>query len=127
MKPNPRRPVFLDLRKIAMPVGALTSNGHRISGVVLAVGIPAAVYLFALSLRDDLGFARVQALSANPAIKPAAVIAVWAFAHHLLGGLRHLLSDFDIGSPLRSARRSAWIVNVGAAAVALLSAAVVCR
>jgi succinate dehydrogenase / fumarate reductase cytochrome b subunit len=124
---NPRRPVFRDLRKIAMPVGALTSIGHRISGVVLAVGIPAGVYLFALSLRDDLGFARVQGLSARPAVKLAVVIAVWALAHHVLGGVRHLLSDFDIGSPLRSARRSAWFVNLGAAAVALLSAAVVCR
>lgn len=39
-----------------MPVGALTSIGHRISGVILAVTVPAAVYLFALSLRDATGF-----------------------------------------------------------------------
>ncbi len=108
-----------------MPVGALTSIGHRISGVILAVAVPAAVYLFALSLRDDIGFARVAELSEHFAFKVAVVAAVWALAHHLLGGVRHLLSDFDIGSPLRSARKSAWFVNLAGVAVALLAVVVV--
>jgi len=43
-------------------------------------------------------------------------------AHHLLAGIRHLLSDIDIGSQLPFARRSTWIVNVGGAAVALFAA-----
>lgn len=123
--PRFRRPVFLDLTKIRMPVGALTSIGHRISGVVLAVSVPATAYLFALSLRDDSGFAQVMALAGRFPFKAAVVIAVWALAHHLLGGVRHLLSDFEIGSPLRSARRSAWFVNLAGVAVALLAAAVV--
>ena len=42
-----KRPVFLDLRHIQMPVGALASIGHRISGVVLAIGVPVVVYLLA--------------------------------------------------------------------------------
>ena len=119
-----RRPVFLDLTRIQMPVGALTSIGHRISGAVLAAGVPAAVYLLGLSLGDEAGFAQVTALVAQFAFKAAAVIAVWALAHHMLGGVRHLLSDVDIGSPLRVARRSAWFVNLVAVAVALFAAAV---
>ncbi len=46
-----RRPVFLDLMQIQMPVGAVTSIGHRISGVVLAASVPIAVYLLGQSLR----------------------------------------------------------------------------
>jgi succinate dehydrogenase / fumarate reductase cytochrome b subunit len=121
-KTRARRPMFLDLRQIAMPVGALTSIGHRISGVVLALAVPAAVYCFALSLRDEKGFERWTAISGHLLFKAAAVIAIWALAHHLLGGLRHLLSDFDIGSPLRSARKSAWFVNLASVVVALLAA-----
>lgn len=117
-----RRPVFLNLTKIRMPVGAWTSIGHRISGVVLAAGVPAAVYLLGMSLRDERGFATVMALSGHFAIKLAAVLVAWALAHHLLAGLRHLLSDFDIGSPLRVARRSAWLVNLASIAVLLLVA-----
>jgi succinate dehydrogenase / fumarate reductase cytochrome b subunit len=39
-----------------------------------------------------------------------------------LAGIRHLLSDIDIGSQLPAARRTAWIVNLGGLAVALLAA-----
>ena len=118
------RPVFLDLMRIQMPVGALTSIGHRVSGVVLAASVPVAVYLLGLSLRDEAGFAQVTALFGQFAVKALAVIVVWALAHHVLGGVRHLLSDFDIGSPLRVARRSAWFVNLAGVAVALLAAGV---
>jgi succinate dehydrogenase / fumarate reductase cytochrome b subunit len=124
-KSRARRPMFLDLRQIAMPVGALTSIGHRVSGVVLALAIPAAVYCFALSLQGEAGFERWTAISVHLAFKVAAVIAIWALAHHLFGGLRHLLSDFDVGSPLRSARKSAWFVNLAGVAVALLAAVAV--
>ena len=116
-----RRPVFLNLTQIQMPVGALTSIGHRVSGVVLAASVPVAIYLFALSLRDEAGFGQVMAMFGRFAFKAAAVIAVWALAHHVLGGVRHLLTDFDIGSPLRAARRSAWFVNLAGIGVALFA------
>lgn len=118
------RPVFLNLMQISMPVGALTSIGHRISGVVLAVSVPVAVYLLWLSLRDEAGFTTVRLLFGLFAFKAVVVIVVWALAHHMLGGVRHLLSDFDIGSPLRIARRSAWVVNLAGVTVALFAAGV---
>ncbi|MBC7604647.1 MAG: succinate dehydrogenase, cytochrome b556 subunit [Ramlibacter sp.] len=118
------RPVFLNLMKISMPVGALTSIGHRISGVVLALNVPLAVYLLGLSLRDEAGFAIVSLLFGWFAFKVVVVIVVWALTHHVLGGVRHMLSDFEIGSPLRIARRSAWFVNFAGVAVALLAAGV---
>lgn len=118
------RPVFLNLMQIQMPVGAVTSIGHRISGVVLAISVPIAVYLLGRSLRDDAGFAAVKALFGQFAVKTAAVIAVWALAQHMLGGVRHLLSDVDIASSLRLARRTAWIVNLAGIAMALFAAGV---
>jgi succinate dehydrogenase / fumarate reductase cytochrome b subunit len=125
MRPSSVRPVFLNLLQIQMPVGALTSIGHRISGVVLALGVPAAIYLFGLSLRDDAGFARVTACFAERPVKGVTVLVVWALAHHLLDGVRHALTDFDVGSRLRVARRSAWAVNLAGVAVALLTAAAI--
>lgn len=119
-----KRPVFLDPRHISMPVGAIASIGHRISGVVLSVGVPVAVYLLAASLRDERSYASVMNLFRNIAFKTGTAVFVWAFAHHVLAGVRHLLSDFDIGSPLRSARGSAWLVNIGGIVLALLAAAV---
>ncbi len=122
--PRLRRPVFLDLTKIRMPVGALTSIGHRISGVVLTIGVPVVVYLLALSLEDEQSFARVSSLLRLVPVRAALVILVWALSHHVLAGVRHLLSDFDIGSPLRAARRSAWLVNLGGVALAVFAVGV---
>ncbi len=119
-----QHPVFLDLTKIRMPVGALTSIGHRISGTVLALSVPFAIWLLALSLRDDGGFAQVQTLFAQPGVKGGSVIAIWALAHHVLAGTRHLLSDFNLGSPLRVARRSAWVVNLAGVLIAIASAGI---
>lgn len=56
------RPIFLDLTRIRMPVGARTSIGRRISGVILAAGVPGGAYELNLSLRDEAGFAQVAAL-----------------------------------------------------------------
>lgn len=94
---TPHRPVFLDLTKIQMPVGALTSIGHRISDVVLVLGRPVTAWLFALSLHDEGGFAYVMALLGRLPFK-VVVVVVWALTHHLLGGVLHLLADFNIGS-----------------------------
>ncbi len=46
-----RRPVFLNLTQIQMPVGAVTSITHRITGILLAIGIPFGIYLLDLSLQ----------------------------------------------------------------------------
>lgn len=116
------RPVFLNLTQIRMPVGALTSIGHRISGIVLAAGVPMGVYLLDRSLQDERGFAEVTGLLGHWGVKVAMVLVVWSLAHHVLAGARHLLSDFNVGSPLRLARCSAWFVNLGGVTVALFAA-----
>ena len=56
------RPVFLDPTQLQMPVGALSSILHRVSGILLASGVPFGVYLLDRSLRDEQGFAEVMGL-----------------------------------------------------------------
>jgi len=106
------RPVFLDLRRIRFPVGAIASMGHRISGVALAIALPFAVLALQRSLDGDslalAGWMRI----------PAALLA-WAAAHHLFAGIRHLLMEAGIGSSLPAARRSAYAALIGGAAIAL--------
>jgi succinate dehydrogenase / fumarate reductase cytochrome b subunit len=116
------RPVFFDPAKIQMPVGALTSITHRVTGVLLAFGIALLTYLLDLSLAGPAGYSRVAAVLADGWAKAGLIVFTWALAHHLLAGTRHLLSDIDIGSQLPAARRSAWLANIGGVAVALLAA-----
>ncbi len=116
---DPRRPVFLNPLQMQMPVGALTSIGHRLSGIALALGVPAVAYVFALSLQDERGFSRAVELLNHAPSRVATVLLAWALAHHVLAGIRHMLSDVNVGSPLRVARVSAYAVNLGGAATAL--------
>jgi len=114
------RPIFLNLIQIQMPVGALTSIGHRMTGVLLALSAPIAVYLLDISLRNEQGFVEAMAWVNSWAFKGAAIVLVWALAHHMLAGVRHLLTDISAGSTLHSARRSAWVVNLGGVLIALI-------
>lgn len=116
------RPTFLNPAQLQLPVGALTSILHRVSGVVLALGVPAALYLLELSLRSSQTYSDVGSLMHNRVVQGVVVFLAWALAHHSLAGIRHLLSDIDVGSQLPDARRSAWIVNVCGIGVALLAA-----
>ena len=116
-----RRPVFFNLTQIQMPVGALTSITHRITGLVLAFGVPFNIYILDLSLQSPQSYARVTVLFEYWPFKLLALMFIWALAHHIFAGIRHLLSDIDISSRLPIARRSAWIVNIAGLAVALLA------
>lgn len=124
MATGPARPVFLDVFRIRFPVGAVCSIGHRLSGVLIVLLVPFAVWLLDLSLSGALGYARASALVHRVPVEAALAVFVWALAHHALAGVRHLLMDIDIGSSLAAARRSAWLVNVAAAAIALFAAGV---
>lgn len=118
-----RKPVFFNLLQIQMPVGALTSITHRVTGILLALGIPFAIYLLELSVENPQEYARVGDMFDQWFVKIAAIVLICSLAHHLLAGVRHLLSDIDVGSQLSAARRSAWIVNLCGLGVAALAAA----
>lgn len=116
-----RRARFLDLTRIRFPVGAVCSIGHRVSGVALAVAIPLLIALFARSLAGAEGYAEAARWLAPLQARAALVLVVWAFAHHLLAGVRHLLMDIGAGSALGPARASAWLVNLAGIAIAVLA------
>ncbi len=119
------RPVFFNLLQIQMPVGAVTSIAHRVTGICLALSIPASIYLLDLSLQSPQGYAQVVSWFDHLFVRIWLILLLWALAHHLLAGVRHLLMDIDAGSQLRAARRSAWLVNIGGITVALLVAGVI--
>jgi succinate dehydrogenase / fumarate reductase cytochrome b subunit len=114
------RPRFLNLLRIHMPVGAITSIAHRLSGILLFLCIPLAAFLLELSLRGPDGFERAAQLLDSLPLRALALVLAWALAHHLLAGIRFLLIDLEIGVDRPAARASALAVNVAAPLLALL-------
>ncbi len=119
------RPVFFNLYRIGFPITAVVSIGHRISGVLLAMCVPVLVYLLDVSMSGPEGYGRVAALFRHAAMGAAAIGLIWALAHHVLAGVRHLLFDIHLGTTLRAARTGAWIVLAAEAAIVMLAVGVI--
>ena len=114
-------PVFSNLIQRRMPVGSGTSIGHRMSGVLLAFGIPLSLYELQLSLQNQTDYDQTAGLPRIWAFKDLALLLIWALADRLLDGVRHLLSDIDASSHLPAECTRVWIVNGSALVIALLS------
>lgn len=94
-----------------MPVTAVLSILHRLSGVLLFLAFPAAVYFFDLALRGPEQFAQVREFfTGSIGARAAGALMLWALLHHLFAGIRYLLLDARIGIDRSSARRGAWLV-----------------
>jgi succinate dehydrogenase / fumarate reductase cytochrome b subunit len=122
MQAKQKRPKFLNLFKIHLPVTGVNSFAHRVSGALMFLAIPGLIYLFGLSLRDSQGYAAAIALLGTPWVKLICTLLAWSMAHHLLAGIRFLLFDVSVGAQLQAARASAWVVNFAGVFVFLLIA-----
>ncbi len=105
-----KRPVFLDLTRIDMPVMAVLSFAHRVTGVLLFLSIPFVIYLLGLSLSSPQGYETVTSLFDSGLFRLGVLIILWCFSHHFFAGIRYFMLDLDIGVNVINGRRSAWCV-----------------
>ncbi|WP_392384478.1 succinate dehydrogenase, cytochrome b556 subunit [Marinomonas primoryensis] len=121
---NKKRPVNLDLSTISMPVTAIVSILHRITGVILFVGLAFLFYAFDLSLESQEGFNQVvNALQTSFIAKFIIWGVVSALMYHFVAGVKHLIMDLGYFEELDSGRNAA-IANLVIAAVLILLAGV---
>lgn len=104
-----------------MPVTAVASILHRITGVVLFVGVFFLCYLLDRALTDAAGFEHAAAIVTAPFGKLGLWVILTSLAYHVVAGVRHLLLDFHVGESLTAGRVGAWIsiVLTGAGGVVL--------
>lgn len=117
------RPKYLNLIQIRLPLPALVSILHRVSGAVLFLLLPVLLALFEMSLESPQTFARFQLFFSHWAVKLILIGAVWAYLHHLCAGIRHLALDLDYGTELAAARASSWAVLAVSAVLTLAAGA----
>lgn len=115
-----KRPVYLNLFKIRLPLPGMISFAHRISGVFLFLAIPFAVFLLDLSLQSPQSFGEVQQLLAQPLLLLVQILLLWSLVHHFFAGIRFLLIDAEIGIDKTQTRTGAWLVLLAEAITMLL-------
>jgi len=114
-----KRPKNLDFTTIRLPLPAITSILHRISGIFIFAGVAVLLWLFSESLSSSEGFARTGSWLELPLVK----LLVWAvlsgLLYHLIAGIKHLIMDLGIGETLDGAQTGARLV-VAASIIAIV-------
>jgi succinate dehydrogenase / fumarate reductase, cytochrome b subunit len=118
-----RRPVYLNLVRIRLPLPGIVSILHRISGAALFLfAIPLVLFAMQTSVESAAGFASLQSIFANPLCKLVLVGLLWAYLHHFFAGIRYLLIDLRVGDDLAPARQSSVAVLGASLALTLIIA-----
>ena len=113
------RPVYIDLRKINLPVSALISITHRLSGIyVFFITLPLMLALIYFSTESEDSFNDLSLfLKDYKFILGLIVLSFCILWYHILSGVRHLLMDAHIGESLLASKYSAiftislWIIT----------------
>ena len=113
------RPVYIDLRKINLPVSALISITHRLSGMyVFFITLPLMLALIYFSTESEDSFNNLSLfLKDYKFILGLIVLSFCILWFHILSGVRHLIMDAHIGESLIASKYSAiftislWIIT----------------
>lgn len=120
--------VFTDVPSYRLPLAGVVSILHRISGVLMFVFLPLLIWLFEHSVTSEISFGQFQAAVAwapagIPLVKLIAIVLFWAFCHHLLAGIRHLVLDITHCVTKTVGRRTALGVLIPSVLLTLVFAA----
>jgi succinate dehydrogenase / fumarate reductase, cytochrome b subunit len=107
-----QRPKNLNILTIRLPVPALVSILHRISGILLFLAIPLILWGLNTSLTSQQDFDNIHQMMAAPFARFVLWGLLAAFIYHFIAGIRHLLMDINIGVELKSGRLTAMMVLV---------------
>lgn len=121
MQNNKKRPVYLNLFQIRLPVGGVASILHRATGAVLVLLLPLALYLLQRSVQEPAAYADIASRLGTVEGRVVLLGTVWMFAQHFFSGIRHLLMDVGIGDDTATARISAWLTFAASGSVVVLT------
>ena len=107
---NKARPMYLNLLQIRLPLPAIVSVMHRVSGAVLFLALPLMLWWLQQSLTSARTFAEFQTLFSNSLVKLVMVGLLWGYLHHLCAGIRHVVMDLDYGLELKTVRLTGTLV-----------------
>jgi succinate dehydrogenase / fumarate reductase cytochrome b subunit len=115
-----KRPKNLNLMTIRLPLPALVSIMHRVSGAFLFLILPVLLWLLQQSLSSVESYQQAQQFLHHAVVKLLCLLVVWAFMHHACAGLRHLGLDAHLGLKLNFARASSQAVLIVSGILTLL-------
>jgi succinate dehydrogenase / fumarate reductase cytochrome b subunit len=105
-----KRPKNLNLFTIRLPVNAIISIMHRMSGMLLFLTLPAVVWALSQSVQSEASYIALVGMLQHWLVKLFLIAFSCAFFHHFYAGLRHLGMDVHWMTSLQKARFSSRLV-----------------
>jgi succinate dehydrogenase / fumarate reductase cytochrome b subunit len=93
MTTNNNRPISPHLQAYQLPLTGIISITHRMTGVLLSVGLLAIVYVISAIAEGAVSYAAMQAFMNVWIIKLMYWGFIYALFFHLCHGVRHLIWD----------------------------------
>lgn len=128
-RPQYRNIHVTQILRYRLPPSGQVSILHRISGVLLFLGMPFLIWLFDLSLTSEISYGVFTSVFSFGAaglpgwfFKLLALVLIWAYLTHLFAGLRHLWMDATHATTKAFGRNSA-LVSIWLAVVVTLALA----
>ena len=119
-----KKPVYINLLKIQLPLSALLSISHRVSGIMIFfMVLPVFAYILNILLDSPASFiSYMDAYNSSIFLRTFVLFNILIFEYHVIAGIRHLLMDFHlIGETLSSSNTSAIIALISFFVIALLT------
>ena len=107
---SPERPLSPHLSIYRWPITMTLSILHRVSGVVMTVGLAAFAWWLLELASGEPQYLRFSDLASTPIGQISLLGWLAAFFYHLANGIRHLVWDLGYGFELKTANASAWFV-----------------
>ncbi len=103
------RPLSPHLQVYKLPLTGIISITHRMTGVVLALGLLGYVASFFIILQGGEAYLELQSFLDSSLIRIGLWFFVYALFFHLCHGIRHLLWDLGKGFETENMDRNAFI------------------
>ena len=105
-----QRPKNLNLFTIKLPINAVVSILHRVSGIGLFLSLPLILLALQALVGSQQSYAALTGWLNAWFVKLLLIGLAWAFFHHFYAGIRHLLQDIHWMTSLNNARLSSKIL-----------------
>ena len=118
------KPVYINLFKIQLPLSALLSISHRVSGILIFfMVLPVSAYILNILLASQASFISfLDAYKASVLLRTFVLFNILIFVYHVIAGIRHMLMDFHlISETLSASNTSAKIAIILFLVIALLT------
>lgn len=109
------RPLSPHLQIYRLPLNAILSITHRMTGLILVVGASLLVVMLVAAAAGSQAYQVLYAVVAHWTGQVVLFGFTLALYYHLCAGVRHLVWDAGYGYDLDAARRGSWAVLAGAA------------